>query len=120
MPSSRWLALQVAWGRGYEDADQSGALQTLAGESYGPALLWLIAVGLVALTIWRASEAIWARLRRHARSKKARGLDGAMRTIAAQPFGQSLLAAGAPGLRGIRRLRTRPGAVPPDVIVICL
>lgn len=54
-----WLALQVAWGGGGENADQSGALQTLAEQSFGPALLWLIAVGLVALAIWQASEAIW-------------------------------------------------------------
>ncbi|MBA2390452.1 MAG: DUF1206 domain-containing protein [Geodermatophilaceae bacterium] len=54
-----WLALQLAWGGGGESADQSGALQTLAEQPFGPALLWLVALGLVALTIWQASEAIW-------------------------------------------------------------
>lgn len=54
-----WIALQVAWGGSGENADQSGALQTLAQQPFGPALLWLIAVGLVALAIWQASEAIW-------------------------------------------------------------
>ncbi len=54
-----WIALQVAWGGSGENADQSGALQTVADQSFGPALLWLIAVGLVALALWQASEAIW-------------------------------------------------------------
>ncbi|MBA2553304.1 MAG: DUF1206 domain-containing protein [Geodermatophilaceae bacterium] len=54
-----WIALQVAWGGSGENADQSGALQAVAEQSFGPALLWLIAIGLVALAIWQASEAIW-------------------------------------------------------------
>lgn len=54
-----WIALQVAWGGSGEDADQSGALRTLAEQPFGPALLWLVAVGLTALAIWQATEAIW-------------------------------------------------------------
>lgn len=54
-----WIALQVAWGGSGDSADQSGALQNLAEQPYGPALLWLIALGLAALTIWQASEATW-------------------------------------------------------------
>lgn len=54
-----WIALQVAWGGSGENADQSGAMQSLAQQPFGPALLWLITVGLVALAIWQASEAIW-------------------------------------------------------------
>jgi hypothetical protein len=55
-----WLALQLAWGAsGSKSADTSGALRTLADQPFGKILLWLVAVGLVALAFWQASEAIW-------------------------------------------------------------
>ena len=37
----------------------SGALKTLADQPFGKILLWLVAVGMVALALWQASEAIW-------------------------------------------------------------
>ena len=55
-----WLALQIAWGlSGRESADTSGAMKTLADQPFGQVLLWLVAVGLVALALWQASEVIW-------------------------------------------------------------
>lgn len=54
-----WLALQVAWGGSSENADQSGALAQLAESPAGPALLWLVVVGLTALALWQGSEAVW-------------------------------------------------------------
>ena len=55
-----WLAVQIAWGASdSKSADTSGALKTLASQPFGKVLLWLIAVGLVALALWQASEAIW-------------------------------------------------------------
>ena len=55
-----WLALQIAWGTsGGTSADTSGALQTLADQPFGKVLLWVAAVGLVALALWQVSEAIW-------------------------------------------------------------
>jgi hypothetical protein len=53
-----WLALQLAWGGGGQSADQSGALATLAGQPFGKPLLWIIALGLIALAVWQAAEAI--------------------------------------------------------------
>lgn len=53
------LALQVAFGQGGEQADQTGAFQALAQQPYGPALLWVLAVGFVAAALWRAELAIW-------------------------------------------------------------
>jgi Domain of Unknown Function (DUF1206) len=64
-----WLALQIAWGAASESADSSGALTTLAVQPFGKVLLWLVAVGLVALALWQASEVIWG----------YRNLDGAKR-----------------------------------------
>ncbi len=55
-----WLALQIAWGAPTgESADISGALRTLADQPFGKILLCLVAVGMVALALWQASEAIW-------------------------------------------------------------
>ena len=55
-----WLALQIAWGASAsKSADVSGALRTLAEEPFGKILLGMVAVGLVALALWQASNAIW-------------------------------------------------------------
>jgi hypothetical protein len=55
-----WLALQIAWDASAgTSADTSGALQTLAAQPFGKVLLWVVAVGLVALALWQASEVIW-------------------------------------------------------------
>jgi hypothetical protein len=51
-----WLALQLAWGSGSAEADQSGALATLARQPLGEPLLWVLTVGLVALALWQAAE----------------------------------------------------------------
>lgn len=40
------------------NADQSGALATLARQTGGVVLLWAVAIGLVALGLWRVAEAI--------------------------------------------------------------
>ncbi|SDC79397.1 protein of unknown function [Geodermatophilus telluris] len=54
-----WLALQLAWGGGSgESADQSGALATLAESPVGKPLLWVLAIGLVALALWQAAEVV--------------------------------------------------------------
>lgn len=55
-----WLALQIAFGGGGgEQADQSGAFQTLAEQPFGKVLLWVLVVGFVAVALWRAEQAIW-------------------------------------------------------------
>jgi hypothetical protein len=55
-----WLALQMAWSASdSKSADISGALTTLADQPFGKILLCLVAIGLVALALWQASEAIW-------------------------------------------------------------
>lgn len=55
-----WLALQIAWGgTSGGSADSSGALSTVADQPFGKILLWLVAVGMVALALWQASQAIW-------------------------------------------------------------
>ena len=51
-----WLALQLAFGGSDQPADQSGALTTLAEQPLGTPLLWVLAVGLLALAVWQAAE----------------------------------------------------------------
>jgi hypothetical protein len=55
-----WLAVQLAWGVGGsgQQADQGGALATLAQQPFGTVLLWLVAVGLIALAAWQAAEVL--------------------------------------------------------------
>ena len=51
-----WLALQLAFGDKSESASNAGALQTLAEQPYGEVLIWLIAVGMGFLVVWRLLE----------------------------------------------------------------
>jgi hypothetical protein len=53
-----WIAVQVAWGGGAGEADQTGALSSLAGTPLGSALLWVLAVGFGLLGVWQVAEAI--------------------------------------------------------------
>lgn len=54
-----WLAIQLALGNSGGKASNKGAMQTLAHQSAGPIILWLIAVGMFTLVIWRVLEAIF-------------------------------------------------------------
>lgn len=53
-----WIALQVAFGGGGKNADQSGALASLAGNGAGKAALWVGVVGFLGLAIWQVADAI--------------------------------------------------------------
>ncbi|CAN3128307.1 DUF1206 domain-containing protein [Mycobacterium sp. smrl_JER01] len=52
------LAFVGGAGGGPDNADQSGALATLAGQTGGTVMLWVAAAGLVALGLWRVAEAV--------------------------------------------------------------
>lgn len=55
-----WLALQVAFGTGGgEQADQTGAFQSIAQQPFGQVLLWALVVGFVAVALWRLEQAVW-------------------------------------------------------------
>lgn len=53
-----WIGLQVAWSGG-GDASSGGALKTLADQPLGRTALWILVLGLVALTLWQAATAMW-------------------------------------------------------------
>jgi hypothetical protein len=54
-----WIALQVAWGMGGagKNADQSGALQSLAGNGAGKLALWVGVIGFLGLGLWQLADA---------------------------------------------------------------
>lgn len=52
------LALEVAFGLGGKITDRKGALQTLAGDAWGRALLGALAVGLGGYALWRFAQAL--------------------------------------------------------------
>ncbi len=52
-----WVAVLVALGHSSREADQQGALQMLAGKSYGLVSLWLLGIGFAGYALWRLSEA---------------------------------------------------------------
>src|SRR3954452_10592020 len=78
-----WLALQLAWGGGGGSADQSGAMATLAAEPFGKTLLWVLAVGLIALALWQLAELLMKvpGLRGSGEQKK-KAVTGAVKTVA--------------------------------------
>jgi hypothetical protein len=81
-----WLALQLAWfGGSGQSADQSGAMATLAKSPVGTPLLWVIAVGLIALAIWQAAEVL--------RWRSGWSASGKARTKALQKSGKALVKA---------------------------
>jgi uncharacterized protein DUF1206 len=52
-----WLAIEVALGHSARQPNQQGALQLLAGKSYGLVTLWLLGIGFAGYSLWRLSEA---------------------------------------------------------------
>jgi len=53
------LAVQIAFGGGDKQADKSGAITTVSQLPFGAVILWIMALGFVALAVWQASEALF-------------------------------------------------------------
>lgn len=53
------LAAAAAWGAGGETTGSKGAIQTIAEQPFGQAMLWVVAVGLFGYAIWRLVEAFY-------------------------------------------------------------
>lgn len=56
------IAVQLAFGNAPKEATQQGALEELAGTPFGHILLWVVAVGLFVLVVWRVLELGWGHL----------------------------------------------------------
>ncbi|GGS49875.1 hypothetical protein GCM10010156_05720 [Planobispora rosea] len=68
-----FLALQIALGRGSggREADKTGAIEIVEQQAFGTVLLWLMAVGFAALTLWQLSEAVIGRGQMRDRAESA-------------------------------------------------
>ena len=55
-----YIALKVAWGfgGGTKEADQTGALESLSGNTTGQVLLWVGVAGFALLAIWNVTEGV--------------------------------------------------------------
>jgi hypothetical protein len=51
-----WLAIQLALGEKADSASNSGAMNYLAEQPLGGALVWLVAIGMFLLVVWRLLE----------------------------------------------------------------
>jgi hypothetical protein len=96
-----WLALQLAWGAGAQSADQSGAMATLAQQPLGKPLLWMVALGLLALAGWQAAEVL--------RRRSGWSASGEARTKALKKSGKSVVKAVVYLGLGIMALRFATG-----------
>jgi hypothetical protein len=96
-----WLALQLAWGGGGRSADQSGAMATLAEQPFGKPLLWVLALGLIALAVWQAAEVL--------RWRSGWSASGKTRTKALKKSGGSLVKAAIYIILAILALRFATG-----------
>lgn len=52
-----WIAVQIALGHPSQQANQRGALATVAQHAGGKLLLWILGFGFAAYALWRLSEA---------------------------------------------------------------
>ncbi|WP_148614984.1 DUF1206 domain-containing protein [Nocardioides rubriscoriae] len=52
-----WLAIQLAFGNREGSADSNGALHQLADQPLGTVLVWLVAVGMLLMVVWRGLDA---------------------------------------------------------------
>jgi Domain of Unknown Function (DUF1206) len=54
-----WLAVQLALGDREGSADSQGAVQQLAEQPFGQALVWSVAIGMFLLALWQGLEALF-------------------------------------------------------------
>jgi hypothetical protein len=97
-----WLALQLAWSKsgGGQETDQSGALKILAHQPFGKVLLWLVAVGLIALALWQASQSIWGCRDREGASRVRKQVSSWAKAVMYAAMGVGAIVALGPGSPG--------------------
>jgi Domain of Unknown Function (DUF1206) len=76
-----WLALQLAFGHSSGAASQQGALQQLAQQPFGKPLLWVLALGFVALAVWQFFDALWGHHKHDGGKRVAKRLGSAGKVV---------------------------------------
>ncbi|MBY8339566.1 DUF1206 domain-containing protein [Streptomyces spinosirectus] len=66
------LALQIAFGDTGKQADQGGAIDTLARQPLGAVLLWALGLGIAGMAVWRLSEAVFGSVGSDGRTARKR------------------------------------------------
>ncbi len=56
-----WLALQLAFGESSGSASSSGAIRELASQPSGEILVWVVAIGMFLLALWRLEDGFLGR-----------------------------------------------------------
>jgi hypothetical protein len=118
-----WLALQIAWGApASKSADTSGALKTLADQPFGRILLWLVAIGLVALALWQTSEAIWGYRNREGAKRVRKQVTSGARAVIYAALGVSAalvaLGSGSSGSKSQQRATSGVLAWPGGRVIV--
>ncbi|MEV7611856.1 DUF1206 domain-containing protein [Streptomyces sp. NPDC089799] len=94
------LALRIAFGDTGEQADRTGAVAQLARQPFGAVLVWAVGIGLVAMALWRLSEAVFGAARPDGTKPAMRALAAARAVVYA--VGALSVLAFAAGLGGTR------------------
>lgn len=99
-----WLALQIAFGDPATEADQRGAVTTIAAQPFGSVLLWILAIGLIAFGVWQlltaATSYRWVRPERKRTTRRLSAAGRAVVVFAIAAFTLRLLVTGDGGSGG--------------------
>lgn len=88
-----WIAVQLAWTGTGQQASQQGAFQKLADNAIGGVLVWITAIGLLALVLWQAFEALWGhRDAEQGRKRTVKRLASAAKAVVYLALGISAIA----------------------------
>lgn len=76
-----WLAVQLAFGDHEGKPSSTGALRQLAQQPFGEVLVWLVAVGMFLLVIWKALEALLGHADEDGGKQVAKRLAAALKAV---------------------------------------
>lgn len=86
-----WLAVQLALGSREEEASSDGALSQLAQTPFGSGLLYVVALGFLALVIWRLIEATVGHREEEGGKRIAKRLGSGLKAVLYGALGWSAL-----------------------------
>ncbi|WP_435746991.1 DUF1206 domain-containing protein [Nocardioides sp. SYSU DS0663] len=86
-----WLAVQLAIGSSKENASTTGAIRQLAQQPFGKVLVWLVAIGMFVLVLWRAIEAFGGHRDEDGGKRVAKGALSLLKAVLYAAIGLSAL-----------------------------
>jgi hypothetical protein len=76
-----WLAVQLALGDREGAASASGAMQQLAEQPLGKAMVWAVAIGLFLLVVWRIIEAAFGHREKEGSDRLRKRVSSALKAV---------------------------------------